>query len=127
MSHFTHLRTAIVDRAHLLAALADLGYTAEEGKVAVRGFKGHKERVDVKVATSTPGYDIGFALVDGKYEVVADWWGIHDLDRNRFVASVTQRYAYRAAVETLGNQGFGLVREEREADGRVHLVLRRMA
>ncbi|MDQ3462093.1 MAG: DUF1257 domain-containing protein [Actinomycetota bacterium] len=85
MSHFTRLRTKLAEREHLLAALGDLGYAYEQGQVEIRGYQGKRAKVDVKVATSNAGYDIGFARGEGAYEVEADWWGIRDIDRDEMV------------------------------------------
>jgi hypothetical protein len=125
MSHFTRVRTRMVERAHLLAALRDLGHEPQEGEVAARGFAGARAAVEVKIAVR--GGDIGFRRGAGGYEVVADWWGIRGVKQKEFIAQLTQRYAYHAARAKLQEQGFTLVTEEKQPDGRIHLVLRRMA
>ena len=79
------------------------------------------------VPTANAGYDIGFVERGGSYELVADWWGIHDTDPKSFVRELTQRYSYRATRATLEDQGFALVDEEVAQDGRLHLTLRRTA
>lgn len=127
MSHFTRVRTTLAEREHLLAALDDLGHAHEEGAVEIRGYQGNRTTVEIKVPTANAGYDVGFVRTGGAYEMVADWWGIRDIDRDELVAALTRRYAYHATKATLEREGFGLVSEETEVDGRVHLVLRRMA
>jgi hypothetical protein len=127
MSHFTRIRTRMVEREFLLAALRDLGYVPEEGPVEARGYNGIRTRVQIKVPTRQPGYDIGFRQTDDGYEVVADWYGIRGVEQKDFVQRLHQRYAYHAARARLQEQGFNLVSEENQADGRVHLVLRRLA
>jgi hypothetical protein len=135
MSHFTRVRTQMVDAEFLKAALRDLGYEpreATEGNeraASVRGFGGSREQADIKVATRNKGFDIGFKKSQepgGRYELVADWWGIHDVKQDELVAQLTQRYAYHAAKAKLAEQGFSLVQEEQQVGGRIHLVLRRM-
>ena len=42
MSHFSRIKTRMVERQHLLAALRDLGHTPVEGDVKARGFFGDK-------------------------------------------------------------------------------------
>ncbi len=128
MSHFTRIETKLVDRNHLLAALTDLGYRYEEGDVEIGGYNGQRTKVDIKVPTAKAAYDIGFVREADRYELVADWLMLRNVvDRNELLAAVTRRYAYHATLDRLQQEGFGLVTEEREADGRVHLVLRRMA
>lgn len=126
MSHFTRLKTKLVEREHLTAALTDLGYRYQEGEVEIRGYGGNRARVEIKVPTSNAGYDIGFARGTDGYELVADWWGIHDINRDELLASLTGRYAYHATRATLAREGFALASEQTHEDGRVHLLLRRM-
>lgn len=126
MSHFTHMQTQMVEKAYLRQALADLGYSCEEGQVEIRGYGGNRTRVDLRVATKNPGYDIGFRKVGNAYEIIADWWGIHDTKQAHFLQQVLQRYAYHAARAKLEEQGFALVSEEVQEGERVHLVLRGM-
>jgi hypothetical protein len=125
MSHFTRIRTQMVERRFITRSLADLGHKFEEGEVRVRGFMGRQTPAEIRVPTEAAGYDIGFARSNGHYEVVADWWGVRGVKRETFIAGVTQRYAYHAARERLEEQGFALVEERKEA-GRIHLVLRRV-
>jgi hypothetical protein len=127
MSHFTRIKTRMVDRAFLLAALRDLGHVPEEGPVEARGYNGIRTSVEIKVPTRQAGYDIGFRQTADGYEVVADWYGIRGIEQKDFVQRLQQRYAYHAARARLQEQGFSLVSEESQADGRVHLVLRRLA
>jgi Protein of unknown function (DUF1257) len=125
MSHFSRIKTRMVERQHLLAALRDLGHTPEEGDVKARGFGLLKTNVEIKVPTKS-GYDIGFRRTDAGYEVVADWWGVRGVKQKEFLQQLQQRYAYHAARAKLEEQGFSLVSEEQEG-GRIRLVLRRMA
>ncbi len=125
MSHFSRIKTRLVERQHLLAALRDLGHTPEEGAVKARGFGWEKAKVEIKVPTKS-GYDIGFRRTDQGYEMVADWWGVRGVKQKDFLQQLQQRYAYHAARAKLEEQGFSLVSEEQEG-GRIRLVLRRMA
>ena len=127
MSHFTRVKTKMTVREHLTGALEDLGYRWEEGDVEIRGYGGNRTKVQIKVPTANAGYDIGFTASGGSYAIVADWWGIEDLDSEVFVRDLTKRYAYRATCASLEEQGFALVDEEVAQDGRLHLTLRRTA
>ena len=129
MSHFTRLRTKLVERRFVLAALDDLGLTYEVGdSVSVRGLGGATTKAEIRVPTADPRFDIGLVRAEdgAAYEVVADWFGVKDWSQDSLVAALTRRYAYHAARETLEREGFGLVTEEVAEDGRVHLVLRRL-
>ena len=127
MSHFTRLRTQMVEKEFIVAALKDLGHAAEVGDLEIRGFEGNRTRVEIRVPTGWLGYDIGFRKVGQTYEMVADWYGVHGISRKKFSQQLAQRYAYHAAKAKLQEQRFDLIEENVEEDGRIHLVLRRMA
>lgn len=127
MSHFTRLKTQMVEREFIVKGLDDMGYASEVGDLKIRGFAGNRARVEIKVPTSNHGYDIGFVKKNGAYEMIADWWGIKDINQQRFIRQLSQRYAYNAARARLEEQGFSLVEERVEEGQRIHLVLRRMA
>ncbi|OQY48796.1 MAG: hypothetical protein B6242_01235 [Anaerolineaceae bacterium 4572_78] len=127
MSHFTRIKTEMVNRLYLTQALEDLDCHVEVGEAEIRGYRGNRTKVDLKVPTQYGGYDIGFRKKDNSYEMVADWWGIHGMKPKQFLADVTQRYAYRATRAKLEEQGFNLVEENIQEGNRIHLVLRRVA
>ena len=128
MSHFTRLKTRMVNLRYLTAALGDLGYEYETGALEIRGFGGNRTPVEIRVRTKNPEYDIGFRRDGDGYVIVADWWGIKDIKEEAFLQKVTQRYAYQGARAALEKeQDFALVSEEVDEEGRIHLVLRRMA
>ena len=111
----------------MLKALADLGYAPVEGALEIRGYLGVRTAVEIKIATQNPEYDIGFRKTGETYQCVADWFGLREIDQTRFIEQITQRYAYHAARAKLEEQGFALASEEKQKDGRIHLVLRRMS
>ncbi|QUS61727.1 DUF1257 domain-containing protein [Synechocystis sp. PCC 7339] len=126
MSHFTTLKTKIVEKTYLKQALDDLGHSYQEGNLQIDGYQGNKTTAEIKVLTQNASYDIGFRKNGEGYEMVADWWGIREINQQTFVESLNQRYAYHAATAKLAEQGFSLVSEEVEETGRIHLVLRRV-
>jgi hypothetical protein len=125
MSHFSRLKTQIVEKEYLLKALSDLGYQYEEGELNVRGFNGNQAKVEVVIHRPL-SYDIGFRRSGDSYEIVADWFGVRGLKQKDFANQVMQRYAYHVTRDKLEQQGFDLV-EEKAEKGQVRLVLRRMA
>lgn len=125
MSHFTTIKTKIVEKEYLKQALSELGYAYQEGNVQIRGYQGNQTSVAIKIPTKNSGYDIGFRHSNNSYEIVADWWGIRDIKQDQFLQQVSQRYAYHAAKAKLAEQGFSLVSEEAQEGERIHLVLRR--
>jgi hypothetical protein len=85
MSHFSKLKTQMIEKAYLLKALVDLGYEFEEGDVTVTGFKGEQEPVEIRLPLKN-SYDIGFrkSKAGSYYEVVADWWGVTGIKQKDF-------------------------------------------
>jgi hypothetical protein len=73
--------------------------------------------VDIKLRWRRVGFRRGAGAFSAVY-VDAAW--------RRIRRDVVQRYIYYATRAKLEEQGFALV-EEAEADGRIHLKLRRMA
>ncbi|MFH0822568.1 MAG: DUF1257 domain-containing protein [Pseudomonadota bacterium] len=126
MSHFTTIATRIVSEEHLVRALEELNIEHEVRRAEIRGYQGIRTEVEIRIPTSNPDYQMGFRKLGDRYELVADWYGIPDVDRDRFVARITQRYAYHAAREKLEEQDFAVVEEEVLADGTIHLTVRRM-
>lgn len=126
MSHFTTLKTRIVSKEHLTQALEDLHIEYEEGNVEIRGYDGIKTPVEISIPTANPDYQVGFRKQGDTYELVADWYGIRDINQSEFVGRITQRYAYRVAKEQLEQQDFAVVEEEVQADNTIRITVRRM-
>jgi Protein of unknown function (DUF1257) len=135
MSHFTTLRTQIREIDALVKALADVGFKkveVHEPAEHLRGFLGDRRKQTAEVIIRKryigPGSnDIGFKRGStGTFDAI-----ISGYDRARYSQAwlnrLTQRYAYHVARAKLAEQGFDLISEENQQDGRIHLVLRRMA
>jgi len=106
----------MVEKEYLLQALEDLGYQCEEnGRLGWMG-----PEVDIKA-----GANAGFRHTAGGYEMLTR--RLSSKKEIELLQALTQRYAYHAAREKLEAQGFTLAGEEVQQDGRIHLVLRRMA
>lgn len=125
MSHFSRLKTQIVEKEYLILALKDLGYQVEEGPLDLRGFGGQSTKVDLRVPLRLSG-DIGFRKSGEHFEIIADWWGVRGIKQKEFADAVAQRYAYHATRAKLEQQGFTLVEEETGEKGQIRMVLRRM-
>lgn len=138
MSHLTRIRTKIADRDMLVAALRKLGYDVIEGPTTVRDVLLDTRPVDLKISLPQEGREIGFALENGSYTIVADWWRVSETSGDRLKRQlqeeieeathrVRQQYAVTATKEKLAEQGFDVVEESTEESGEVRLLLRRMA
>ena len=135
MSHFTTLQTQITSIDGLVKALEDMGFTeVEVHEVAqnLYGYRGDQRKQTAEVIIrrkhiGSASNDIGFKQrEDGTFEAI-----ISDYDRRKYsekwLGELFQRYAYHVASAKLKQQGFELVQEEKDKEGRIHLVLRRMA
>jgi hypothetical protein len=126
MSHFTTIKTKLVQKEQLLKALDDLNINYEQGNISISGYGGQQTQVEIKIPTSNPGFDMGFCKQGNSYELVADWYGIKDIDQNKFMQDINQRYAYHVTKDQLEEQDFTIVEEEVQQDKTIHLTLRRM-
>jgi len=127
MSHFTSVKTKIVELEYLREALQDLKLEFQEGDLTILDFEGNTAEVQLKVKMPEEEYDIGLRKVASGYEIVADWFGIESVEEEEFLQQVNQRYAYHAVCSRLGGQGYNKVEENVSDDGRIHLTLRRIA
>ncbi len=134
MSHYTVIRTRMVDPVALVAALGDLGFVdveVHDEPQALVGYLGdtRAQRAEVIIRRTHVGEasnDIGFARQkDGSFEAIVSAFDRRSFD-NDWLSGLTRRYAYHATKASLEREGFGLVSEEADVDGRVHLVLRRV-
>jgi Protein of unknown function (DUF1257) len=125
MSHFSQIKTQIRNLDALKSALSDLGLAWQADATPVRGYKGQTQTAAVVISQAN-GYDVGFAWNGQEYELVADmqfWQLSYSVDR--FLAQVTQRYAYHTIVAETSHQGFQIANEQQQQDGSIRLVLQR--
>lgn len=125
MSHFTRVKTKMVDQTALEDALRDLGIALRHDTV-VRGWMGNKTKADLVFDSGSQGYDIGFVRQGDAFAMVADWYGIKRMQPRKLLNEVTARYAYRTTLTQLTAQGFSAVEESVDDRGTVRLLLRRM-
>jgi hypothetical protein len=125
MSHFTTIKTQLVDGDLIAVALADLKIGFDRGTTKIRGFLGQKTEAEFRIPTEARGYDIGIRSAGRTYELIADWWGVRGYDEREFAGRLTRAYSVAATKSKLADQGFSLVSEQREDNGEVRLVLRR--
>ena len=133
MSHYTVLTTRISDPHYLAEAIAEMGYEEVEVYDQAQPLIDYcgeetKQEAEVIVRRRHLGLfsnDIGFhRQYNGTMNAI-----ISDYDRNKhnqgWMQELTRRYAYQAARGKLEAQGFDLTHEQRDEQGRIHLVLRR--
>jgi hypothetical protein len=129
MSHFSTIKTQFVSEEHLKKALqevrAEFGLGAVRENAQVGGFSGGKTPAQLVVSTRNQGYDIGFRKEGDTFSLVADWYGIRDINQEALTSRLQQRYAYGVVRENLEQKGFSLVEEEVKQDQTIHLMVRR--
>ena len=127
MSHFTRIKTKIVEKELLLNSLLDLGCVCEEGRLVVTGYGGRKVPVELRASFGQGGSAVGFSREGEVWECVADWYCVRGMGQEEFLNRLHQRYAYHATVNRLEEQGFSVVAEEAVGtDQSLRLVLRRV-
>jgi hypothetical protein len=136
MSHYSTIRTKLVNRDFLVRALGDLGFAGKvqvyDEPVRLHGYRGdqRRQRAEVVIPRRYVGRasnDIGFRRNDeGTFDAI-----ISDYDKRKYsqewLGKLTQRYAYHAAIHTLHEQGFAVVEESKETNGQLCITLRRTA
>ena len=132
MSHFSRLKTKFRHREILIQCLEDLGLTVETN-TTIQGHEG-KHSVDIAVKTSG-GYGIGFVQsADGTYDMVADWWGVKGIGKNRIAIQlkkqaecIQKEYVKKMVLMETAKDGFEVVSQTEEVDGTLRIVVRRWA
>jgi len=130
MSHFTKLRTKMMDETCLRKALARQGYTVPAGPAVIAGWNGQSKTVDVGIPDIGNGYGIGFERErQGMFTAVADWSELNyrGFKRGPFVDSISQAYGIEATLATMQPQGFVVAEQKSETDGSVRIVMRRVS
>ena len=125
MSHFTKIKTEIVEEQYLLKALEATGWKYKHGNTLVRGWQGQMIFADIWIDVPGTSNQIGMTKKGNSYEVIADWYMIKTTNEADFVKNLTQAYACEVVKGKLAAQGFELARQEKKKDNSVHLVLRR--
>ena len=127
MSHFSTVKTELRQLEPLVQALNDLGYAPEQGQRSVRGYRGQTVTADLAVAMQDGG-DLGFRwnAESGAYELVTDLdlWK-QTIPVERFLAKLTQRYAFNTVLAASSREGFEIAEQSTAQDGSIELVVTR--
>ena len=127
MSHFSTVKTELRQLEPLVQALNDMGYAPEQGQRSVRGYRGQTVTTDLAVAMQDGG-DLGFRwnAESGAYELVTDLdlWK-QTIPVERFLAKLTQRYAFNTVLAASSREGFEIAEQSTAQDGSIELVVTR--
>lgn len=137
MSHFTSLELEITDRDSLIAGLQALGFKDIEvhanGALMNTYWKSMNKPTSANVIVRCPNNyggigrsDIGFALVDGKYQMICDEYELRKgatwCSQKDFTTAVKIEYGVAVATKAAIAKGMQVTRE-RANDGRVQLKM----
>ena len=125
MSHFSTIKTQIKEAEPLIKALDNLGFTINQEEKFVKGYRGKSTSVDISM--NLPGdTKVGFKWENNSnsYELVTDLdlWKF-DLPVERFIAKVTQMYAYQTIISKTKEDGYQVVEQKNKNDGSIELVV----
>ena len=125
MSHFSTIKTQLREANPLIKALNQLGYTIEQEKKFVKGYKGQFTAVDISMNLPN-NTKVGFKwdTNSNAFELVTDLdlWKF-DLPVERFLSKITQMYAYQTIISKTEEEGYQLVEQKDKNDGSIELVL----
>ncbi len=125
MSHFSTIKTQLKEAEPLITALNNLGYIINQEENFVKGYRGKITAVDISL--NLPGdTKVGFKWDNNSnsYELVADLdlWKF-EIPVERFIAKVTQSYAYETIISKTKKDGYQIVEQKNKNDGSIELVL----
>ena len=125
MSHFSTIKTQLKEAEPLIKALNNLGYFINQEEKFVKGFRGKFTAVDISM--NLPGNTkVGFKWDNNSkaYELVTDLdlWKF-EIPVERFIAKVTQMYAYQTIISKTEEDGYKIVEQKNKNDGSIELVL----
>ena len=126
MSHFTKLKTKIIDRTCLLKALKNLNYTYEENS-SIRGYNRRTRAADIVIRTNGE-FDVGFVRKSAKhpYQILADWYGAAQAvgcSRKEFVNKVQKEYATTKVLHELRKKGYRIRSRSISDTGEIKLLV----
>ena len=125
MSHFSTIKTQLKEAKPLIKALNQLGYVINQEKKFIKGYKGQFTEVDISMDLPRDTR-VGFKWDkdSNSYELVTDLdlWKF-DLPVERFIAKITQMYAYNTIISKTEEEGYQIVEHKNQNDGSIELVL----
>ncbi|MBX9772557.1 MAG: DUF1257 domain-containing protein [Candidatus Obscuribacterales bacterium] len=131
MSHYTKVKTKIVDRDFLVKALAQLGFTnveVHDTPVNLVGYLGdtRSQKANVVIRKQYVGMssnDIGFVQgKDGSFSMIVSEFDASQFD-DAWLMKLTRTYAEAVVTDKLASQGFVVQKSETRKDGGRKLVL----
>src|SRR4030042_5729763 len=127
MSHFTTIKTEILDPEILKRTLSELKFEFQEnGKILE--YQGRIENVDIAVkmfGSSCLGFNK--RSEEENYEIRGTSEILNQKEVKEIINLIRSEYAYRKIVHESRKRGFSLVQEERLKTGTIKMVLRKVS
>lgn len=131
MSHFTKVKTQIMDLECLELALSELDYRVLH-EARIRGWQNQQKKATMvaRFPDLLCEYDIGFVRNSEteSIEMIADWWAIKERighDQDEVSNQIMQRYAYHKVLKEVKSRGFLISEQKQDADQSIRLVVRK--
>ena len=127
MSHFTTIKTEILDPEILKETLSDLKFEFRENG-QIPGHQGRIENVDIAVkifGSSCLGFNK--RSEEENYEIKGTSEFLNQREVKESINRIRSEYARRKIIHETRKRGFSLVQEERSKTGAIKLVLRKVA
>ena len=126
MSHFTKLKTQILDRKCLLKALKNLNYVFEEHST-IRGYNRRTRKADIVIKTNG-SYDVGFVRKSNlePFQIIADWYGAAQAvgcSRKDFINKIQREYATTKVLYELRKKGYRIRSRSITDTGEIKLLV----
>ena len=126
MSHFTKLKTKIIDKECLLKALRNLNYTFEENST-IRGYNRRTRKGNVVIKTNGE-FDVGFVRNSNQesFQILADWYGAAQAigsNRRDFVNTIQKEYATTKVLHELRKKGYRIRSRSINDTGEIKLLV----
>ncbi|MDH4220683.1 MAG: DUF1257 domain-containing protein [Candidatus Aminicenantes bacterium] len=127
MSHFTTVKTEILDLDILKRTISDLGFRMKENDWRI-GHDGKMEDIDLSVRIGTERDLLFKKGGTGKGYVITAVGETREREKiRRMIQMIQQEYAYRKVLHETRKRGFSLVQEERVKAGVIKLILKKVA
>ncbi len=121
MSHFTKIKTKIVDRECLKKAIKALGHNYEENGELIRI---QNNILEAEIAINTGNICDILCGWNGETYDIMTYHNVSAVNLNEFAAKLTQTYAYYKTTDFLREKGFVLAGEEVNEENEIILTVR---
>jgi hypothetical protein len=125
MSHFTTVKTQILEKETLLEVLRELRYNITFEKT-LKGYRNQVYGVDFQInvgGNPDRQYNIGFIKNGNSYDIVGDLYYIPN--HREIIGKIKQNYAKKIVVRNIRRQGYNVIEEKSENNTIKMVVVKR--